>query len=103
MTLTEAAKVIGVVITSSPGPTPRVASAVWSAAVHEFSANAAGARTRPPKSDSKRLTFGPVLIQSERSVSTTSSISSTPKHGGENFRNSLRQATSTTGGGAAIE
>src|SRR5216117_2354378 len=40
MTLTEAANVNGVVITSSPGPTPSVTSAVCRAAVHEFSASA---------------------------------------------------------------
>ena len=43
MTLTEAANVIGVVITSSPGPIPRVASAVCSPAVQELSASAPGA------------------------------------------------------------
>src|SRR2546422_8383196 len=40
ITFTEAVNVSGVVITSSPGPTPRVASAVCSPAVQELSASA---------------------------------------------------------------
>ena len=40
ITLTEAANVVGVVITSSPGPMPSVTSAVWRPAVQELSASA---------------------------------------------------------------
>src|SRR5439155_23734926 len=43
-------------------------------------------------SPSKRFVLGPVVIQSERSVSTTSRISSSPKSGGEKGRNWLRRA-----------
>ena len=43
ITLTEAANVIGVVMTSAPGPIPSVTSAVWSPAVQELSASAPGA------------------------------------------------------------
>ena len=45
ITLTEAANVMGVVTTSSPGPIPSVTSAVCSAAVHELSASAPGPPT----------------------------------------------------------
>src|SRR5205807_527743 len=43
ITFTEAVKVSGVVMTSSPAPTPSVASAVCRPAVHELSASAPGA------------------------------------------------------------
>src|SRR6266581_3528630 len=76
ITFTEAVNVSGVVITSSPGPTPRVASAVCSPAVQELSASALGAPRCAANSASKRFVLGPVVIQSERSVSTTSRISS---------------------------
>src|SRR5690348_622259 len=92
ITFTEAVKVRGVVITSSPGPTPSVASAVWRPAVHELSASAAGVPRYVANSVSKRLVFGPVVIQFERRVSTTSRISSSPMRGGANVRNSLRRA-----------
>ena len=36
------------------------------------------------------ISFGPVVIQSDRSVSITSLISSSPSHGGEKGRNSVR-------------
>src|SRR5690242_17315289 len=81
---------MGVVITASPGPIPRAARATCKAAVHEFSAKAAGAPNRSANACSKRLTFGPVVIQSERRVSTTSAISSSPRSGGENGKNLLR-------------
>src|SRR5437879_11355873 len=90
-TLTVAANVSGVVITSSPGPTPLATSAVWSPAVQEFSASAAGAETAVANSASKRATLGPVVIQSERSVSTTSAISSSPITGAANGRYPFRR------------
>ncbi len=43
ITFTDAAKVMGVVMTSSPGPTREVTSAVCKAAVHELTASAPGA------------------------------------------------------------
>ena len=76
MTFTDAAKVIGVVMTSSPAPMPSVTRAVCSPAVQELSASAPGAPRYAANSVSNRLVLGPVVIQSERSVSTTSSISS---------------------------
>src|SRR5947209_6510473 len=92
ITFTDAVKVSGVVITSSPGPTPSVARAVCSPAVHEFSASAPGASRYAANSVSKRWVFGPVVIQSERSVSTTSWISSSPMTGGAKGRNSVRRS-----------
>ena len=85
-TLTVAANVSGVVITSSPGPIPLASSAVWRAAVHELTATAAGAETAAANSASNWAALGPVVIQSERRVSTTSAISSSPMSGGENER-----------------
>src|SRR5213080_1203561 len=55
ITLTEAVNVSGVVITSSPGPTPSVASAVCSPAVQELSASALGAPRCAATSPSKRF------------------------------------------------
>src|ERR1051325_2929138 len=86
MTLTDAAKVIGVVMTSSPGPMPRVTRAVCRAAVQELSASAPGAATYAAKAVSNRRVLGPVVIQSERSGPTTSSISSCPRGGGAKGR-----------------
>ena len=77
-------------MTTSPGPTPRVASAMWRAAVHELTASAEGAPTAAANCRSNSFVFGPVVIQSERRVSITSEISSSPMRGGENDNNSLR-------------
>jgi len=46
--------------------------AVWRAAVQELSAKAPGAPRKEANSLSKRFVFGPVEIQVDRSVSTTS-------------------------------
>ena len=76
MTFTLAAKVIGVVITASPGPIPKALSATCNAAVHELSPSAAGAVTRLANCSFELLYFlGPVVIHSDRSVCTTASIS----------------------------
>ena len=90
MTCTVEQKVIGVVMTSSPGPTPSAASPTNMASVAELTASAAGAPMNAANSCSNRLTFGPVVIQSDRKVSMTSSISSSPSKGGENGRNVFR-------------
>src|SRR5258708_2172793 len=90
ITLTPEQNVIGVVRTASPGPIPRLTSARCSAAVQELNARAAGASTAAANSSSKRFTLGPVVIQSERSVSTTSAISSSLIQGGEKGRYSFR-------------
>ena len=90
ITFTEAAKVMGVVMTSSPGPIPSVTSAVWRPAVQELSASAPGAPRYAANWPSNRWVRGPVVIQPERSASTTSLISSSPMRGGEKGRNSAR-------------
>ena len=54
--------------------------------MHELTATAAGAETLAANSASNWATLGPVVIQSERRVSTTSAISSSPMSGGENER-----------------
>src|ERR1051325_4369260 len=102
MTLTDAAKVIGVGMTSSTGPMPRGARAGGSAAGQEWSPSAPGAPTYAANSLSNRRVLGPVVIQSERSVSTTSSISSCPTRGGAKGRNVARRrrAAAGVGGGA---
>ena len=58
--------------------------------MQELIASAAGASTRVWKAASNCWVFGPVVIQPDRRVSTTSSISAWPMAGGENSRNSLR-------------
>src|SRR6266404_2168572 len=83
ITLTHEQNVMGVVRTASPGPIPRLTSARCRAAVQELNARAAGASTAAANSSSKRFTLGPVVIQSERSVSTTSAISSSLIQDGE--------------------
>src|SRR3989442_13554117 len=60
MTLTEAANVNGVVITSSPGPTPSVTRAVGRAAVHEFSASRPDGPGYAARLVSHRFVFGPL-------------------------------------------
>src|ERR1039458_3199842 len=77
-------------ITSSPGPTPSAANDVCSAAVHEFTAIACFTPTYVANSCSKRLTFGPVVIQPDRRLSVTSAISSSPINGRQYGRNELR-------------
>src|SRR4030095_11209484 len=76
--LTVEQNVKGVVITSSPGPMPRAASARWRPEVAEFTANAYGARTYSANSRSNLAVFGPVVSQPDFNVSITSSISSFP-------------------------
>ena len=66
-------------MTSSPGPSPSASRARCSPAVAELTATAS---TPPPrkstKARSKRCALGPVVIQPERRLSTTSAISSSP-------------------------
>src|ERR1700683_2795406 len=77
----------GVVITASPGPIPSASNERCRAAVQELTAKASGAPMKAANSCSNRFTLGPVVIQSERNVSTTSAISSSPISGGENGKN----------------
>src|SRR5206468_8899085 len=79
-----AGHVIGVVITSSPGPTPTASSARWSAAVPDATARTCSAWTYSAKRRSSSAARGPVVSQPERRVSATASISSSPIAGGWN-------------------
>ena len=84
--LTVEAKVIGVVITSSPGPTPSAISAQCSPAVAEFTESACGAPKYSANSRSKRSVFGPIASQPLRMESATSAIASSPMLGFANGR-----------------
>jgi hypothetical protein len=90
-TFAVAAKVIGVVTTSSPGPIPSATSAACSPAVHEFSASAAGAPVKQRNSRSNSSVRGPAESHPERSVSVTAAISSSPMLGREKGRNPARR------------
>ncbi len=82
ITLAVAGQVIGLVITSSPGPTPSASSARWSAAVPEVTASTCSASRYAAMRSSSSAARGPVVSQPERSVSTTAAISSSPIAGG---------------------
>src|SRR4029077_9641633 len=84
ITFAVAGQVIGVVITSSPGPTPTAGSARWSAAVPEATASTCSAWTYSAKRRSSSAARGPVVSHPERRVSATASISSSPIAGGWN-------------------
>jgi hypothetical protein len=71
-----AAKVIGVVIASSPGPRPAATAAPWSAAVPELNATAWRAPVNAASASSKAGTRGPVVSQSDRSAAATAAMSS---------------------------
>ena len=71
-----AANVIGVVIASSPGPSPAATAAPCSAAVPELNATAWRAPVASASSASKAGTRGPVVSQSDRSASATAATSS---------------------------
>jgi hypothetical protein len=74
ITLAVATQVSGVVMTSSPGPTPASRRATSSVAVPELKART----VRPPQwaesAASKACTFGPLVIQPERSTSPTAAM-----------------------------
>ena len=74
-------KVIGVVKTRWPGPTPPATRARCSAAVPELSARAAAPPVTAANSSSNRCARGPVVSQPDRRTSTTSAISSSPMNG----------------------
>ena len=79
--LAVATKVSGVVTTSSPGPMPRAAYAVCSAAVPEVTLTAPGVPARAA-SRLESVTHGPVVSQSLRSTSTTAATSLCRSTGG---------------------
>src|SRR5918999_2683184 len=82
ITFAVAGHVIGVVITSSPGPVPRATSERWSAAVPDATASTCSACRYAAMRSSRSAAFGPVVSQPERSVSATAAISSSPSAGG---------------------
>ena len=90
MTFAVEHQVYGVVITSSPGPTPSTCSARCSAEVHEFTATAWRTPTYSSMRRSNCFTRGPDPIQPLRSVATTSAISSSEISGAPKTRKSFR-------------
>src|SRR5439155_20045389 len=77
-----AGQVIGVVITSSPGPTPSATRERCSAAVPDANARTCFASKYSAMRRSSSAARGPVVSQPERSVSATAAISSSPIAGG---------------------
>ena len=71
-----ARKVMGEVITSSPGPTPKAAMSRCSAAVPLQQATACRAPTRSPRRASNSAVRGPCVRNADVSASTTASTSS---------------------------
>mmetsp|Transcript_1276 Transcript_1276/g.3722 ORF Transcript_1276/g.3722 Transcript_1276/m.3722 type:complete len:320 (-) Transcript_1276:538-1497(-) len=75
-------------MTSSPGPMPMASSARCRPAVAELTAmhSICGSPRNSANACSKRLALGPVVIQPDFRVSTTSAISSSPRSGRANGR-----------------
>src|SRR5436309_3273700 len=90
ITFAVAGHVIGVVITSSPGPTPRATRARCIAAVPDETAITRRASRYSAARCSSSAALGPVVSQPERIVSATASTSSSPTAGGWNERNDAR-------------
>src|SRR2546425_5257758 len=90
ITFAVAGQVIGVVITSSPGPTPSASAERWRAAVPDATASACFAPAYSAKRSSSSAARGPVVSQPERRVSATAAISSSPIAGGWKPRKVLR-------------
>ena len=82
ITLPVAGHVIGLVITSSPGPMPSASSERCSAAVPDETARTCRASRYSAIRRSSSSARGPVVSQPERSVSATAAISSSPIAGG---------------------
>src|SRR5918994_1727626 len=82
ITFAVAGQVIGLVITSSPGPTPSATSERCSAAVPEETARTCSASKYSASRCSRSAARGPVVSQPDRIVSATASISSSPTAGG---------------------
>src|SRR5205085_5931978 len=100
ITFAVAGQVIGLVITSSPGPTPSASSARWSAAVPDESATTCRAPRYAAKRSSSSAVRGPVVSQPERSVSATASTSSSPIAGGWKPRKVARRRAGLVLGGS---
>src|SRR4051794_1468668 len=92
ITFAVAGQVSDVVITSSPGPTPRATSERWSAAVHDETASTCFASRYSRMRASSSAVRGPVVSQPDRRVAATASISASEIAGGWNERNSDRFA-----------
>src|SRR5205809_2578712 len=85
-----AAHVMGVVTTSSLGPTPAARRARWRPAVAELVATPCAAPTVSANASSKRATRGPLVNHPERRQAVTSSISCDPIDGRDSGRKSGR-------------
>ena len=81
MTLLVATQERGEVITSSPGPTPASRRPISSAAVPELNARTGRPAHRADRSASNCLTWGPEVIQPERSTSATPAMVSSSIEG----------------------
>src|ERR671925_669041 len=92
ITFAVAGQVIGLVITSSPGPIPSASSERWSAAVPEERATTCRAPRYSANRASSSAVRGPVVSQPERSVSATASTSSSPIAGGWKPRKVARRS-----------
>src|SRR5580658_1727650 len=79
MQLAVAQKVRGVVIASSPGPSPAAKAAPCNAAVPELKLTACRAPTQAANRSSNSPTFGPVVSQSDFRTSTTAWTSASSK------------------------
>src|SRR5436853_6195776 len=94
ITLAVAAKLIAVVMTSSPSPIPAMRRAISSAAV----ALVKSRTVRPPKnfesSASNAAARGPVVIQPDRRTSATAAIVASSSAGRANGRNAGRRVSS---------
>src|SRR5215217_7758873 len=86
ITFAVAGQVRELVITSSPGRTPTVSSASWSAAVPDATASTCLVSRYSANLRSSSAARGPVVSQPERIVSATAAISSSPTAGGWNER-----------------
>ena len=94
--LTVAAKVMGVVITSSPGCSFKASMVRCRPAVAEESGTEKRAPTYCLNASSNRFTLGPVVIQPLFRESTTSLISSSPMVGMEKGRKVARMGRPPT-------
>ena len=96
ITFAVAGHVIGLVITSSPGPTPSASSARCIAAVPEDTASTCSASRYAAARSSSCAALGPVVSQPELSVSATAAISSSPTAGGWRRESSCAPAVSSS-------
>src|SRR5471032_2685965 len=87
ITLAVATQEIGVVMTSSPAPTPAIRKAISMVQVPELNVRTG----RPPKNSescaSNAWTLGPLVIQPERNTSPTAAMVASSMTGLENGRN----------------